>query len=149
MPNDLWSFALAAYSRPGIEQACLRAQDRGGIVCLLLCAAWLDALKCPWNIRRQVQLQRLAQDHETRLIAPLRALRRTWREAAQSDTEVAELREQVKQLELRAERILCERLQAACRSWPADLAASAAGGWLERFAEGAALRLLLEQDAGE
>ena len=27
MPTDLWSFALACYAQPGVEQTCLRLQD--------------------------------------------------------------------------------------------------------------------------
>ena len=42
MCADLWSFALSTYARPGVEAACLRVQEQGADVCLLLCGAWLE-----------------------------------------------------------------------------------------------------------
>jgi len=143
MPSDLWNFALALYARPGVEQACLRAQDAGANVCLLLCAAWLDARGEPWSEARQARLQSLAQAHEQAVVAPLRALRRDWREAAATDPRLHRLREELKQLELHAERVLCERLQDCCVSWPPDEGAGNRGGWLARLAEEADLRALL------
>ncbi|MCK1787400.1 TIGR02444 family protein, partial [Pseudomonas sp. TNT11] len=40
MCADLWSFALSTYARPGVEAACLRLQEQGADVCLLLCGAF-------------------------------------------------------------------------------------------------------------
>ncbi|MBO4970761.1 MAG: TIGR02444 family protein, partial [Pseudomonas sp.] len=43
MQTDLWNYCLNLYARPGVEQACLHLQDQGLDVCVLLCAAWLEA----------------------------------------------------------------------------------------------------------
>lgn len=152
MPNDLWSFALALYARPEVERGCLRAQELGANVCLLLCAAWLDARGETWSATRQKRLEELAHGHESRLIAPLRSLRIAWRKAAVSDTEIAELREGVKALELRAERKLLQRLEECCHSWQGENSppqGAAAHAWLGRFTTDAALRDLLSQTPGE
>ena len=152
MPKDLWDFALALYARPGVEEACLRAQDAGENVCLLLCGAWLDARRIAWSADRQRLLQSLTQAHESTFIAPLRALRDSWRAAATSDTEVAVLREEVKQLELHAERLLLERLQAACQSWPADMSGGDAGAWhswTRNLTDDTTLRQLLRYESVE
>lgn len=152
MSNDLWSFALALYARPEVERACLHAQDLGANVCLLLCAAWLDTRGEPWSTKRQQQLEQLVHAHESLLIAPLRALRVAWRTAAASDTEVAELRNGLKLLELRAERMLLQRLQQCCRSWSGESSPTQGAithAWLERVSADAALRGLLSQTPGK
>lgn len=152
MPKDLWSFALALYARPGVEEACLRGQEAGKNVCLLLCGAWLDARQIAWSADRHGRLQNLSQAHESAFIAPLRALRVNWRAAAASDTAIAMLREELKRLELHAERLLLERLQACSESWPADKPGDDTGarqGWLEHLTDDAALRQLLRHEHAE
>ena len=110
MHTDLWKFATHLYARPGVEAACLTLQDQGCDVCLVLCAAWLNAGKVGYAPERAVQLQQLAAGWQHAVVGPLRELRRQWRTAAQQDAALTRLREQVKALELEAERTLLERL---------------------------------------
>ena len=104
MPTDLWRFAQALYQHPGVEDTCLHLQTQGADVCLLLCAAWLEHRQIGCNHERAETLRNLAQPWLQQVVVPLRQLRQSWREAAQSDNALAQLREQVKQLELTAER---------------------------------------------
>jgi hypothetical protein len=58
-------------------------------------------------------------------------LRQQWRAQALADDALRRLREQVKGLELQAERVLLERLQAQCNEWPREGAADVQV-WLEQ-----------------
>ncbi|MFV3290951.1 TIGR02444 family protein [Pseudomonas sp. NY11955] len=132
MHTDLWNYALALYARPGVEAACLELQAQGGDVCLLLCATWLQARGVAVLDERAQALHDLAGPWQREVVAPLRSLRRQWRAAASSDAQLAALREQVKGLELQAEKALLERLQERSRQWPAD-SHEPTGDWLVRL----------------
>lgn len=119
MYTDLWNHALALYARPGVEAACLHVQALGGDVCLLLCATWLQARGVTPDPARVQALRALAEPWQQEVVTPLRSLRQAWRSAAQHEPHLAVLREQVKGLELQAERTLLERLQACAQQWPA------------------------------
>jgi hypothetical protein len=74
-------------------------------------------------------LRALAQAWQAPVIAPLRALRTGWKAQALLDPALAELRGQVKALELSAERVLLERLERLANGWASE--AGAAQDWLE------------------
>ena len=137
MPSDLWSFTLILYTRPGVEQACLRLQASGANVCTLLCGAWLGQRGVVCTADRLWEIRQLATPWHDEVVQPLRALRTRWRAAAVNDVEWGKLREQVKGLELAAERELLSRLEALTQDWSAgttkDLMA-----WLEGLAGDAA-----------
>ncbi|PVZ61520.1 TIGR02444 family protein [Pseudomonas sp. B1(2018)] len=137
MSSDLWSFSLTTYARPGVEQACLQLQSAGVNVCLLLCGAWLGQRGVTCNEQRLQQLRSVALAWDTDVVRPLRTLRTQWKVGAAQDADLHALREQVKALELEAERHLLLRLESAAQSWPqsaeTDLAA-----WLEGAAAEAA-----------
>ncbi|KAF0862243.1 TIGR02444 family protein [Pseudomonas sp. LD120] len=137
MSPDLWNFSLNTYALPGVQAACLQLQDEGANVCLLLCGAWLGQRGVDCNQSRLQQLQTLAAPWHREVIRPLRALRTGWRAAANDDTELAALREQVKTLELEAERQLLLRLQEQARDWPGAQVDSL-DDWLEGLAAEAA-----------
>ena len=118
MPPDLWRFAEEVYQRPGVEAVCLQLQAQGVDVCLLLCALWLDTREVPWDETRNQALRDLAQPWQTQVVTPLRQLRQNWRAAAQGDKALTQLREQIKRLELEAERELLQRLATLSREWP-------------------------------
>jgi uncharacterized protein (TIGR02444 family) len=143
MPTDLWRFAEALYQRPGVEAACLHLQAKEADVCLLLCAAWLEARKIACNNERAATLRNLAQPWQQQVVLPLRQLRQNWREPAQSDSALATLREQIKQLELAAEREQLERLAACTQRWPSG-EISAPLNWLESLAPQLASRDALQ-----
>lgn len=132
MPNDLWRFAETLYQRPGVEAACLHLQTQGADVCLLICAAWLERRMIACSGERIAALRNLAQPWQEQVVIPLRQVRQHWREAAQSDNALAQLREQIKQLELTAEREQLQRLTACSQGWLATADASAS--WLENLA---------------
>ena len=133
MPTDLWRFAEALYQCPDVEAAGLLLQTQGADVCLLLCAAWLETRKITCNDERVTTLKNLAQPWQQQVVVPLRQLRQSWREQAQSDKALRQLREQIKQLELEAEREQLERLAAGTLNWPSH-AANAPLNWLESLA---------------
>jgi len=133
MPADLWSFALARYARPGVENACLTLQAEGADVCLLLCGAWLGERRVSCTAARAEQLKALAKPWQATVVTPLRQLRQSWKAAAASDAALAELREQVKALELRAERELLRRLESASTDWLED-AGETTHYWLRELA---------------
>ena len=118
MPNDLWNFACKRYARPGVESACLQLQAQGADVCLLLTAGWLGGRGVACTPQRADVLQQQAQAWQREVITPLREPRQRWRQAAQQDARLHELREALKQLEQQAERYLLERLQQLSEHWP-------------------------------
>ncbi|VVN26446.1 hypothetical protein PS662_04646 [Pseudomonas fluorescens] len=137
MSSDLWSFSLGTYARPGVEAACLTLQSAGVNVCLLLCGLWLGQRRVACNEQRLQQLCNVAGPWDADVVQPLRALRTQWKVSATGDAELKALREQVKALELQAERHLLLRLERTALSWPQDEATDLPA-WLEGVAAGAA-----------
>ncbi|MFJ4344740.1 TIGR02444 family protein [Pseudomonas sp. NPDC089401] len=133
MHTDLWNHALALYARPGVETACLDLQALGGDVCLLLCAAWLQARAVAFTAERAEALRDIANPWQRDVVTPLRALRQQWRTAAQHDPHLAALREQVKGMELQAEKQLLQRLEACAQAWPTG-SGQPEDDWLARLA---------------
>lgn len=125
MQDDLWRYACELYARPGMEAACLQAQAEGADVCVALCALWLEARGVEWSTAREACLRETAEAWSGPVIAPLRALRRQWRNAALADPALAHLRESVKRLELEAEQALLERLEKTAQAWPTRRATEA------------------------
>lgn len=136
MCADLWSFALSIYARPGCEDACLRLQEQGADVCLLLCGAWLERRGVALEPARIQALQQLARPWQKTVVEPLRQMRMQWRTLAQQDVPLAALRERIKALELEAERELLTRLEALAQPWPTGEVSQPK--WLEGLATEAA-----------
>jgi len=129
MSADLWTFATTLYARPGVEAACLELQAAGADVCLVLCGLWLDSRGVAYDPEREAQLRRLAEPWQREVVVPLRRLRQQWRQPARQDPALDALRQQVKQLELAAEREQLHRLQALAATWPQQ-AGKPQGAWL-------------------
>ncbi|WP_010167982.1 TIGR02444 family protein [Pseudomonas sp. PAMC 25886] len=136
MCADLWSFALSTYARPGVEDACLRLQAQGADVCLVLCGLWLEQRGVAPQPSRLQALRQIAGPWQAEVVEPLRQVRTQWRSMAQHDAELGALREQVKALELEAERLLLSRLEGVAQGWP--LAEGGTQAWLEGLAAEAA-----------
>ena len=135
MQTDLWNYCLNLYARPGVEPACLRLQDQGLDVCLLLCAAWLQQRDMACTEARMAQLKDCAEPWQREVVQPLRQLRTQWREAAAHDESLAVMRAQIKAMELEAERTLLRRLEEATQQWiPAQSQDNC--DWLEKMAAG-------------
>jgi uncharacterized protein (TIGR02444 family) len=115
----IWEWALQAYARPGVPEACLRLQDEfGQNTDLLLWAVWAET--------RDAELlgrgAELARTWERIALVPLREVRRALKAPAPPVDDAARegLREDVKSAEFRAERVLLETL--------ASLSGDARGG---------------------
>ncbi|MFJ2539802.1 MULTISPECIES: TIGR02444 family protein [unclassified Pseudomonas] len=137
MSSDLWSFSLATYARPGVENTCLHMQAAGTNVCLLLCGLWLEQRGVTCSEQRVRQLQMLVEPWDAEVVQPLRALRTQWKSLAKEDPVLKGLRDQMKALELEAERHLLWQLEQTAQDWPLH-DAPGAGEWLESLATTAA-----------
>ncbi|CAN5156898.1 hypothetical protein BH10PSE1_BH10PSE1_02840 [soil metagenome] len=111
----LWDWSLAAYAAPGVEAACLQLQDvNGQNVSLLLWAAWCAAAGRRPDAETLEAACDTARAWETAAIAPLRAVRHRLKAKILDIDETARLavRDQVKTVELAAERGLLNDLEA-------------------------------------
>ncbi|THD66178.1 TIGR02444 family protein [Phenylobacterium sp.] len=108
---SLWDWTLKAYARPGAPEACLSLQDdHGQNTSFLLWAVWAEAAD-PDVLARAADL---AHRWEALALVPIRNLRRALKPAFDGvdDGERVRLREEVKAVELRTERVLMEALEA-------------------------------------
>ncbi len=107
----LWDWTLEAYAQAGVPEACLALQDQHGQnTSLLLWAVWAEAAD-PALLARAADV---ARRWEALTLAPVRAVRRALKPAFDgvADADRAGLREDVKAVELRAERVLMGALEA-------------------------------------
>ena len=111
---SFWTWALDAYARPGAAEACLDLQEaHHQSVPLLLWAAWAAQQGRPLGFGDLMDGSSLAARWDEAAVAPLRAARRALKPpvAGIADEVRGTLREEVKALELKAERILMTRLE--------------------------------------
>ena len=107
MSNPLWEFSVTTYAHESVSRACLRAQNEtGSDVNLLLYAAWLAEQQCALCPRHLAALNAKLASWRTRVVVPLRELRRDWKGLAQAE----QLRVEIKALELRAEQAEVEQV---------------------------------------
>ena len=110
MNNPLWEFAVTIYARDGVANACLRAQDEAGCdVNLLLYAAWLAGQQCELRESHLRELDAQLLPWRSRVIEPLRRLRRDWKAVAGAEN----LRQSVKSMEMLAEQREIELIWSA------------------------------------
>lgn len=113
--SDLWTWAVAAYEAPGVAEACLSLQDHNEQnIPLLLWAAWVAVTGRRPDEETIEAACDAARAYDTVVVAPLRAVRRTLKAPIPDvDNDHREaLRQQVKALELDAERRLMLELEA-------------------------------------
>lgn len=106
----LWDRILQAYARPGVPEACLTLQDRHGQnTSLLLWAVFAEASD-PDLLARAAEA---ARAWDATALVPLREARRALKPPLPPFDDAARLalREEVKTLELAAERLLLETLE--------------------------------------
>lgn len=112
---DLWEWAVEAYARPGTSEALIAVQDAHGLdVTVLLWRAWLHHLgRAPTSGALEAALA-LSAAMKTRVIDPLRAARRAWRDppAALPAHEAEAAREAARAAEIAAERAQLAALAA-------------------------------------
>ena len=107
----LWDWTLRAYGQAGVPDACLTLQDvHGQNTSLLLWAVWAEVTD-PTLLARAADV---ARRWEALAIAPIREVRRALKPSfpGVEDSEREALREDVKAVELRAERVLMESLES-------------------------------------
>ncbi len=122
----LWDWALQAYARQPVAEACLHLQDaHGQNVPWLLWAAWMAQEGRVADLKDAARMMR-AWDVEVG--APLRSVRRALKPARPPVDETAKeaLRDAVKAVELKGERVLMESLEA--RSGPTGAPTSVLDG---------------------
>lgn len=108
--NPLWDYALACYSKPGVQQSALRLQDEFGLdVLLLLADRWLATQEQGWPVDAQQSLQTYFAWRDD-MVVPLRTLRQ------RLDKSTQPLREQLLTAELSAERMAMDYLYQALQS---------------------------------
>lgn len=111
----LWDWCLAAYATPGVAEACLKLQDdHDHNVPLLLWSAWTAATGRRPGADDIEAACDTARAWSSSTIAPLRAIRRTLKGPI-PDLEPAArfaVRDQIKDVELAAERHLLVALEA-------------------------------------
>jgi uncharacterized protein (TIGR02444 family) len=131
----LWDWALEAYGRQDVADACLNLQDaHGQNVPYLLWAAWAAG---QGRVADAKAAALLMKRWDAEVGAPLRGVRRALKPArpAVADPAREGLREAIKGVELQGERVLMESLEAMSgpRGTPLDIldgliAAAAASG---------------------
>jgi uncharacterized protein (TIGR02444 family) len=147
---SFWTWALEAYARPGAAQACLDLQDRHGqCIPYLLWAAWAAHAGRRLDAETLRVGAELCVRWEGAAVGPLRQARRAMKPSVSGIEDGAReaLRAEVKALELKAERLLIETLEAfsseaASASLPVGTALSAAArAWPSKAPPGALERL--------
>lgn len=111
----LWDWTLEAYARPGVPEACLALQDdHGQNTPFLLWAVWAETADAALLTRAAD----LARRWDALAVTPIRAVRRALKPGFDGvgDRDREGLREDVKAVELHAERMLMETLEALTSS---------------------------------
>lgn len=122
--EDIWSFCLRFYARPGVSAACLALQeDHGADVVLLLYLLFLARARRSLAAEAVGQCNQAAQAWREAVIQPLRRVRGTLKSAPAAYPRAGALRKSVAAAEMDAERMQLQRL-AACE-FPSQQAATA------------------------
>lgn len=113
MQNDsFWDHACVVYRKPDIEAACLQLQDDEAVnVPLLLGCCWVALYYGEMNADQVKQFKALSITWTETCIQPLREIRQNMKRRAESGNDWQQLREQVKQLELSAEKRFIQRME--------------------------------------
>ena len=114
-PARLWDWAARAYGRPGVEGACLRLQDEyGQCVPLLLWRLWTLAEGRPVDEALAAQTAAAARAWDEAAVSPLRLVRRRLATAPPPvpDRVRLALKAELQAVELRAEKVLLDTLEA-------------------------------------
>lgn len=128
MNSSFWRFSQSVYAAAGVREECLILQDRFGLdINLLLFSAFVGAVHGALLPTEELSnANATIAQWQDGVVRPLRAVRRTLKQAEAPHPVVAapihDLRENVKSVELEAERIEQVILEAWCHSrvesWP-------------------------------
>ena len=111
--NPFWRFSLAFYARDGVAPACLRLQDRDGLdVNIVLYCCWAAAQGAALDEVAMAATIAATTAWRLEVVQPLRSVRRALRGGIPPVPvpAAAALRDEVKRLELEAERLLQDAL---------------------------------------
>lgn len=104
--RDFWDFSVAIYDRPAVAFCCLDLQDRfGADVNLLLLGLWRATLGLASWAPGEAARAEAAISPLRAVLTPLRQARRALRPLAADDDEARLLYSDMKELELRLERL--------------------------------------------
>jgi uncharacterized protein (TIGR02444 family) len=116
--ETFWDFSLRVYQDPAVQRACLELQERNGAdVNVLLFCCWTAAVQGGMTEAERDAMFALSRTWGGKVVRPLRAVR-SWMKtegcaAPHIDREQClQLREKIKRLELAAEKIQQEALEA-------------------------------------
>lgn len=117
--SNLWDFSLALYARADVANACLQLQDEHGVnVNILLWCAWLEQRGLALDEARLHSAQKRIHAWDEHYVIPLRHLRRRMKvEFGVADIDIEQVRNQIKQAELLAEKQLQLWLEVIDQSW--------------------------------
>lgn len=139
-PSPFWAFSLRFYASPGVAEACLELQDRGGAdINVLFFVIYLSLQGKLLDPETLARMDGAASAWRQHAVLPLRGVRRYLKappEAAQSAATAA-LRSEVKRVELEAERLqqlMLESLFPVDATGGHDLPANALPRNLEQYA---------------
>lgn len=109
--NPFWTWSLRLYGRPGVSPSCIALQDRAGVDVNLL-------LFCLWTGHRRTALPAAAMAAALKVAREWRSVMMPWRAARRALKPLGEprLRAALLRLEIRAERLQQDRLQAIART---------------------------------
>jgi uncharacterized protein (TIGR02444 family) len=101
-----WSFIIALYGHPGVQQACLLLQDSFGVdVSFLLTLVWFAANGVTFDDGDVEALDQAVASWRGNVVKPLRTLRHDIKPIAGHDGVVAGFRNRIKSIEIEAEQI--------------------------------------------
>lgn len=119
---SLFEWSVQAWRRPGVEAAALQRQDgMGESIALILWRAWAGSVGEAVEARAQA----LAGGFEAEVITPIRQARRALRTGREGFPSLATLKDEVRAVELAAER----RLLAALESLAPDAGGDPEAAW--------------------
>ena len=123
-PASLWNFSVRTYGKPSVADACLALQDRHGLdVNVLLFCCWFGCTRGVVDGPLWDRVLAFSEPWADNVVRPLRAAR-TWMKntgCTQSDISndaCMELREEIKRIELKAERLQENTLQFVAEDSP-------------------------------
>tara|TARA_R110000850_G_scaffold125385_3_gene243703 strand:+ start:19783 stop:20307 length:525 start_codon:yes stop_codon:yes gene_type:complete len=131
--NPFWDYSLVHYGRSEVARACLELQEGvGANVNLVLFCCWLGSFGQVLTVQDLDEAEEVIRDWNEQVVEPLRGVRRFVRSefAGFADQEWPQ---EVKQLELRAERVVQNRL---CNWWQTKYGSSRDTGSTNRSEPG-------------
>ena len=120
-PSRMWELMLRVYAQPGIAPACLRLQDVCGVdIPLFLAVLYAAASGADLNADGIRKLDHQCTEWRRTVVSPLRSIRIEMKSDPWMtlDARVSRLRENIKSLELAAERIEVDFLEEKLATLP-------------------------------